>query len=191
MNLRVGLCILGVSLLGLAVFFSEGRDWQVAAKATLAGLLGVTYLSVGIVALRTSSFDELLRWSVATLPVAYLLLRTLTALAQFLAVGELSLSAFTSLSVLCFTLLCFPAGLGYVYGRSSSRLQEQSVGAVAVGSLLIGALIAGVTWRELNPTSMLTRFMIVAFVGLIVVPICGLPPYLLARVEIRVESTTK
>ncbi|WP_332899133.1 hypothetical protein [Haladaptatus sp. CMSO5] len=149
------------------------------------------YLSIGIVALRTSDFESLLRWSVATLPVAYMLLLALTALARFLGSGTLSLLEFTSASVLCLTFICFPAGLGYVYGRATSGAQEQLVGAVAVGSLLVGSLLAGLTWTEINPSSMLTRIMIVAFIGLILVPICGLPPYLLARFESRVESTTE
>lgn len=171
----------GIGLLGLAAYFAAARGWLFGAKATVAGVLGLSYLLVGSVALRTDAFEPTFRRSIAMLPVAYVALFGMTELAQYLATGTVSPTRGQALRALWATLLGYPAGLGYVFGVAETPEQKRAVAATALGCIAAGTAVAAVTWTSIWPSSLAARVGLVATGGLVLVTVGGGVASLLAR----------
>lgn len=66
------LSVMGRLLLGLAGWSAFLRGWAFGAKATIAGVFGISYLLTGVLALYSDSVPQLFRRAIYSLPVAYL-----------------------------------------------------------------------------------------------------------------------
>ncbi|MFB6206466.1 MAG: hypothetical protein ABEJ05_08080 [Haloglomus sp.] len=173
------LSAIGLLLFGLAGGFAVSRGWAYGAKATLAGVFGIAYLLVGVLTLNCESVPQLFRRAVLSLPVAYVVLFGALQSANALAYGSVTLEIDTAVRALWATLLGYPVGLGYIYGRSPTTTLRRAVLTTALASILAGAVIGSMFWVDIWPSSVGIRFVFLSLVASGLVILGALPAYLI------------
>lgn len=179
------LAAIGLFLLALAVWFAFLRGWAYGAKATIAGVFGLSYLLVGVLALHSDSVPQLFRRTIYSLPVAYLGLFVALQSATVLAYGSVAPIPETAVRALWATLLGYPVGMGYIYGRSTTTSGERTVVIAALTSVLAGSFLGSTVWTDIWPSSIGMRFFLLSFVAVFLVILGALPAYLIPTLEDR------
>lgn len=174
------LTLLGLLFVGMAAFFAATRNWQYGAKATISGVFGLSYLLMGSLSTQTESVEQLFKRFVYSTPVGYIGVFAFLELGRFLASGTFSVTIHTALRASWATLLGFPVGLGYVYGRAETAAQEHATIVAAACSVGVGAAIAGLTWTSIW-RSVSGRIVLVLISASLLVYAGAVPPYLIAR----------
>lgn len=173
------LALLGIFLLGLAVWCAFLRGWAYDAKATLTGVAGISYLLIGVLAVASDSVPQLLRRAIYGVPLASLGLFVALQSANVLAFGQPTLDGHTATRSLWVTLLGYPVGLGYIYGRSTTTGLRRGVLLAASSSVLAGSVIGSVVWVDIWPVSIGMRFLLLSLIASGIVLLGALPAYLI------------
>lgn len=114
-----------------------------------------------------------------SLPVAYLALFVALQSANVLVYGSATPTVDTAVRALWATLLGYPVGLGYIYGRSTTTTIGRTVLIAALTSILAGAVIGSVVWVDIWPSSIGMRFLLLSLVASGFVILGALPVYLI------------
>lgn len=184
----VALSVLGLILLGVAGWFAFLRGWAYGAKASIAGVFGISYLVVGVLALNSDSVRQLFRRAVFGLPVAYLGLFVALESANLLAYGRVAPTMDTAIRALWATLLGYPVGLGYIYGQSMTPGGGRNVVAAGLLSVVAGSLIGSIFWIDIWPSSIGMRFLLLAVAASSLVLLGALPAYLIPTMNDRTTT---
>lgn len=185
----VTLSVIGLILLGLAGWFAFLRGWAYGAKASIAGVFGISYLVVGVLALDSVSVPQLFRRAVFGLPVAYLGLFVALQSANLLAFGSVAPTVDTAIRALWATLLGYPVGLGYIYGQSMTTGGGRNVVVAGLISVFAGSLIGSIFWIDIWPSSIGMRFLLLIVGASFLVLLGALPAYLIPTQFNRTSTT--